>query len=109
MFELNLGFDNKELYRGCKVTEYEHGKFRLDTPLDSALVIVASNMLEIVKNIPVAERKVLVLTGPVPPDIYMTAMAVMGPHFKRVDRLDGKRKTRTTIPGPPKDHNCDPE
>ena len=109
MHQLNLGFDNKDLYKGCQITEYEPGKFRLDTPLDSKLVIVAANMVEILKSVPRSKRDVLVLTGPVPPDIYLTAMSILGPAFKRVDRLDGKRKTSTTIPHPPPHHNGEPE
>ncbi|MDE2116898.1 MAG: hypothetical protein KGI79_03425 [Patescibacteria group bacterium] len=110
MYELNLGFDNKSLYRGCDVEEYEPGKFRLNTPLDSTLTIIAANMLEIVKSVPESKRGRLVLTGAVPPSIFMTAQSVLGPFFKQVEHFDGRRKMRVQIPPhPPNSHNGEPE
>ena len=110
MYELNLGFENSQVYKGCRVSEYETGKFRLDTPLDSALVIVASNLIELLKTIPKSMRGRLVLTGAVPAAIYMTAQSVLGPFFKQVEHFDGKRKIRMKIPlPPPESHNGDPE
>ena len=109
MHELNLGFDNTVLYKGCKVTEFEPGRFRLDTPLDSAVVIAAANMVEILGTIPDSKRGRLVLTGAVPPVFFMTATSILGPHFKQVEHFDGKKKIRIQIPRPPSYHDAEPE
>jgi hypothetical protein len=110
MYQLNLGFENKDLYRGCNIEEIEPGKFRLVSPLDSALIIVAANMLELVKTVPETERKRLVLTGAVPPSIYLTAQSVLGPFFSQIVHFDGKKNSRLAIPkNPPDSHNGEPE
>jgi hypothetical protein len=109
MYELNLGFDNAVLYKGCTVSEYEEGRYRLDTPLDSTLVIVAANLIEILGSIPESDRGRLILTGAVPPALFMTAYAVLGPFFKQIEHFDGKKKVRVQIPHPPKHHNGEPE
>lgn len=106
-FTLDLSFGNSDLYRGCKVVPIGDGRYRLDTPLDSATVIVAGNVLEIIKRIPEDERHTLVLTGAVPPVIYLSAFSMASPFFKRVVHFDGNRKIETDIPSPPSDFLAD--
>ncbi len=101
MYELDLGFDNTSIYRGCEVRQDESGKHRLKTPLDSALVILAQNLPNLLGTIPLEDRDTLVLTGAVPPAIYLTAQSILGPHFKEVVHFDGNRKVTVTIPTPP--------
>jgi hypothetical protein len=101
MFTLDLGFGNKTLYKGCEVKELDGGRTQLITPLDSTVTIIASNMLEIIETIPVSERDKLLLTGPVPPSIYLTAFSVLGPFFKEVEHFDGSKRTKVQIPQPP--------
>ncbi|HVT74912.1 MAG TPA: hypothetical protein VHD69_00615 [Candidatus Paceibacterota bacterium] len=109
MYQIDLGLHNPEVYRGCKVTEYEPGKFRLDTIVDSAVVMVASNLSDILRKIPKESRGRLVITGATLPAIMLTAQSILGPHFKQIEYFDGKRKHRVSIPSPPESHNSDPE
>jgi len=104
MYELNLGFDNQNLYRNCKVTPIGDGRYRLDTSLDSAVIILAADLLELLKTIPKRDRDCLVLTGAVPAAIYITAQAMLGPFFKKIEHFDGKKRiTIPQLPTPPQD------
>jgi hypothetical protein len=100
---LDLSFSNSDLYRGCKVTPVGDGRYRLDTPLDSATVMVASNALDISKRVSEPEQTTLVLTGGAPPAIYLSVFSIASPFFKRVVHLDGNKKVETDIPSPPPD------
>jgi hypothetical protein len=110
MYNLNLGFDNTELYKGCDVQVSESGKFRLVSPLDSTNVIIAANLVEMIKTIPKSVRNKLIVTGGVPPSIIMTAMRVFGPFFANVVHFDGISEKNYDIPnGPPPSEDGEPE
>lgn len=109
MFKLNLGFDNADLYRGCELIPQGGGRYNLATPIDSAVVIVASNLMEMLKAIPEEERDLLVLTGATAPEIVATAASILYPHFKARKFFNGKRKVTTTIPQPPPDFQSERE
>ncbi len=109
MYKLNLDLTNRDLYRGCEITEFEPKRFRLVTPDDSATVIVAANLIEILKMIPESNRDELVLTGTGPEIIRMTVQSILQPAFKKLTRHDGRKKTTIEIPQPPDDHDGEPE
>lgn len=106
---LDISFSNHELYRGCKVREFERGRFRLETPLDSAVVFVAHNALSLAERFAKEGFDTLELTGGVPPAIYMTVFSIMSPFFTEVIHVDGHTKTYTGIPKPPAGFMSEPE
>ncbi len=109
MYTLDLRLDpSQRVFNGLKMTPVGD-RYRLDTPLDSAVVIVATNLLEVLKTIPKGERDRLVITGAVPPQLLLTAQAMLGPHFRTIEFFDGARNVTITIPTPPDDHQGDPE
>jgi hypothetical protein len=103
MFKLDLGVKQSLVYQGCRVTEFEPGRFRLDTPIDSAVTIVAANLLEIIKTVPESERDTLEFSGAVPSEILLTAQSVLGSFFNKVVFFNGRKKSATDIPQPPDD------
>lgn len=100
MYKLDLGFHNEVVYRGCRVTEFEVGKFNLETPIDSAIVIVEANLKSLLETIPEAERDTLVLTGTTRPQILLKAQIIFGPAFRKTEYFDGKRGASTVIHDP---------
>jgi len=66
--------------------------------MDSAVVIVAANLLEILAVIPDSERNLLVVTGAAPQQVLMTVLSIIAPQFKSLEHLDGNRKLRIRIP-----------
>lgn len=107
--KLDISFSNPELYRGCRVREFEPGRFRLETPLDSAVVYVAHNALSLARVFAKEGFDTLELTGGVPPSIYLTVFSIMSPFFTEVTHIDGKTKVFTEIPRPPVDFMSEPE
>lgn len=109
IYRLDLSLNNTELYEGCKVTVVDKGRYHLDTPTDSAVVIVATNALSLAQRISNKGYDALEITGGVPTPIYLTVFSAMSPFFKEVHHFDGKQKSTTTIPQPPKDFRIEPE
>lgn len=100
ILDLSPSADNP-IYKGCRVVEIEENRHLLETPLDSAVVIIARNIQDMIVDLPAEEREELVLTGSAPPDIYLTAQSMAGPFFKKVIKLNGKTRVEIEIPQPP--------
>ncbi len=112
MYKLNLGLDNSAVYQGCKITEFEPGRFRLETPRDSAVVIVAANLLKILQTVPVSDRDMLVLVpGGAPEYIRATAQAMLMLAFEELSIYNTREDIMTPIPQrrPPPDFDGEPE
>jgi len=100
VYKLDLGFQNKVVYHGCVVTEFQVGKFNLETSVDSAVVIVGANLEKLLEMIPEKERDVLVITGTTRPQILLKAQSIFGPAFRKTEYFDGKRGVSTVINDP---------
>ncbi len=106
---LDLTPSNRAVYAGCEVEKIEEDRYRLKTPLDFAVIIIARNIQDIVEQMPSEERDELVLTGSAPPAIYLTAQSIAGPFFRKVVHFNGERKIETEIPTPPPYFQIEPE
>jgi hypothetical protein len=106
---LDLNPSNHAVYAGCDVRKISEDHFRLNTPLDSAVIIIARNIQDIIAGLLPEEREELVLTGSAPPAIYLTALSVAGPFFKKVIHFHGDRQIETEIPQPPPDFQNESE
>lgn len=106
---LDLSPGNSDLYRDCKVTDLRDGKYRLDTPLDSAVVIVQANAVELLKRVKAEGYDAIQLTGGVPDPIKFVVYGLAQVLFCKISHFNGNSKIEIDLPQPPEDLDGEPE
>ena len=86
--KINIGLDNKALYKGCE-TEEVSGRKNLITPVDKAVNIVGKNIQRIIQKS--KTRKDVELTGPMAVWAYLIVFHAVVHVFERVYYNDGYR------------------
>ena len=100
---LDISLKNQRLYHGCKITPVTvkgRETLRLDTPIDSAAVMLAANLRQLIQETSPEEWSEVELTGGMSPWAFMTAQAVLTPYLKRLVHYNGQIRVEIPIPGP---------
>lgn len=103
MKTLDISLRNARLYHGCKITPVTvkgRETLRLDTPVDSAAVILAANLRQFIQQTSPEEWAEVELTGGMSPWAFMTAQAILTPYLKCLVHYNGQTRIEIPIPGP---------
>jgi hypothetical protein len=86
---IDLSLKNTQLYAGCSV-EVVAGRDNLTTPVSEAVNLVGANIEKMLADIPVEDRREVVLTGPMAVWAYLVVFHAVVHRFDRVWYEDGR-------------------
>ena len=89
MLTIDLSLKNDALYKGCAIEEVA-GRLNLITPAEEAKNVIGRNINEIVESMTRADRKEVLLTGPMAIWSYLIVFHVIVHAFTRVYYSDGR-------------------
>ena len=104
-----MGFGNTRLWQGCTVAPLGDDRYRLETPRDSAKIILEANLDELLERISEEDRGRLVITGGVPQWVLATVLRRFACAFKKLSIHDSRNGTMIEIPNPPADTESAPD